>query len=173
MAKDKKNDLALVRKPSSAVEKVAPRAKIILSSIVADALLLARNARPLRIIHVEQNKNWLLEAIGVVICRKYENATIKTFADGDLAWQELLREEPDLLITTLVRDRGINGFDMISKLATRKAKFPILVYDMLMDKAGEEHVQQLAEPGLTVSCLYCPFTTEQFYNGLSKLLGHR
>jgi DNA-binding response OmpR family regulator len=129
--------------------------------------------RPLEIIHVGVNANWLLEVIKAVIFQKYKNATVKTYTDGDLAWQELLRQEPDLLISTILRDRGIDGYDMISKLATRKAKFPILVYDGLMNIATENHVQQLAGPNLKVSCLYCPFTAEQFFNGLSKLLDNK
>jgi len=41
-----KNDFALVRKPSSAVEKIAPRAKRILSGMVADTLALATRNLP-------------------------------------------------------------------------------------------------------------------------------
>jgi Leucine-rich repeat (LRR) protein len=40
-----KNDFALVRKPSSAVEKTAPRAKRILSGMVADTLSLTKKFR--------------------------------------------------------------------------------------------------------------------------------
>jgi hypothetical protein len=39
---DRKNNFALVRKPSSAIEKAAPGAKRILSSMVTDALMLAK-----------------------------------------------------------------------------------------------------------------------------------
>ena len=42
IAMNEKNDFALVRKPTSAVEKAAPGAKRILSGIVADALALAK-----------------------------------------------------------------------------------------------------------------------------------
>ncbi|HZF01373.1 MAG TPA: hypothetical protein VE344_05695 [Methylomirabilota bacterium] len=40
-----KNDLALVRKPSSAIEKTAPRARHIVSGMVADALALATKSQ--------------------------------------------------------------------------------------------------------------------------------
>lgn len=40
---NEKNDFALVRKPSSAVEKAAPGAKRILSGMVADTIILVES----------------------------------------------------------------------------------------------------------------------------------
>jgi len=161
-----------VRKPSSAVEKTAPGAKRIWTGMVADTLALAKSARPLKVVSVGYAEDWLflLEGIETAIRNQYKNANIKSFMDGDLAWQELLREEPDLLITTLGREKGLNGFNMVARLAEKKVEYPILAYDALMDKPGEEHALRLAGPNLKVSCLYCPFTTEQFYGAISKLL---
>jgi len=127
--------------------------------------------RPLRVVHVGFQTDWLLEYLGSAIRLKYENAIIKTFMDGDLAWQELMHEDPDLLITDLCRLRGLNGFDMVSRLAEKKGKYPVLVYSGLMDKPGEDHVLRLAGSNLNVTCLYCPFTLEEFYRALSNLLG--
>lgn len=169
---DTEHNFALVRKPSSAVEKAALGAQRILSSIVGDTLALAKSARPLRVISVGYAADWLflLEGIEISIRNQYKNAKIKSFMDGDLAWQELVREEPDLLIATLGREKGLNGFDMVARLAERKVKYPILAYDALMDKHSEEHVLRLAGLNLKVSCLYCPFTFEQFNEVFSKLL---
>jgi hypothetical protein len=165
------NDFALVRRIPSAVRKLESGAERVLSVMVADTFALAKRSPPLRIIHVEFQAEWLFEFLELAIRDKHKNATIKEFLDGDLAWRELLRVEPDLLITTLCREKGLNGFDMVSRLAERKAKCPVLVYDGLMDKLGEDHVLRLAGPNLNVTCLYCPFSLEQFYQALSKLLG--
>jgi TPR repeat protein len=117
------------------------------------------------------NYDWLLEMIEVAIRIKFENVTIQSIEDGDLAWEQLLRADPDLLITTLLRDKGLNGWDTISRLAAKQVKFPILVYCTLSDKLGEEHVLRLAGPHLRVKYLYCPFTIDQLYEAISKLLG--
>ena len=42
---NEKNDFALVRKPSRAVEKTTPRTKRLLSDMVADTLALARDGK--------------------------------------------------------------------------------------------------------------------------------
>src|SRR5665213_894257 len=51
---DNKNDFALVRKPSSAVEKAAPGAKSILSGMVTDILAVA---------HVEDAKTLFIRGL--------------------------------------------------------------------------------------------------------------
>ncbi len=130
-----------------------------------------RGTRPLRIV-ISDDEDWRTELLDKAIRAKFERVVIDVFQNGDLAWQELMRADPDLLITTLCIKRGLNGFDLVSRLAEKKAKYPVLVYDGLMDKPGEDHVLRLAGSNVNVTCLYFPFTLEQFYRALSKLLGH-
>ena len=137
------------------------------SSLLAHSQPL--KTRPLRVTILD-DEDWRSEMLGLAIGQKYPNATVRTIKDGDLAWQELTREDPDLLITDVNRDKGLDGYEIVSHLAAKKAKYPVLVYSGLMDKPGEDHVKRLAGPNLPVKCLYCPFTIDQFYGALSELL---
>ena len=128
-----------------------------------------QNKRLLRVTILD-DEDWRTEMLELAIRQKYPNATVQTIKDGDLALQELTREDPDLVITDVNRDKGLDGYDIVSRLAAKKAKYPVLVYSGLMDKAGEDHVKRLAGPNLPVKCLYCPFTIDQFYGALSELL---
>ena len=138
--------------------------------MIADTLAMVRKKRLVRVVHIG-TEDFMFEFLRLAIRQKYENVTFVAFKDGDLARRELLREEPDLLITTISRENGLDGYDLVSRLAAEKIKYPILVYDFLMDKAGEDHVHRLAGSDLNVSCLYCPFTVEQFLQALSKAVG--
>lgn len=164
MLKDK-NNFALVRKPSSAVEKAAPGAKRILSGMVADALALGKKAVPPRIIVVD-DEPMFLELYGHMIRNYFKNVTALTFDDGDRAWQEILRTVPDLLITDMNRS-GLNGARMLRLLARNKVKFPIFV---VSGTATEEDVLECAGSGLNISFLSKPFDVEIFAKLLKTVL---
>jgi TPR repeat protein len=160
----KHNDFPLVRRPSSAVEKAAPGAKRILSGMVADTLVLVKKARPPRIVLVD-DENWLREFLELVIHSCIKDAVVLSFDNGDQAWQELLSTDPDLLITDINRP-GLNGLKMLSLLAARKVKFPILVASGF---ANKKELLQYAGPDLNFSFLRKPFTIAAFH---CELLGH-
>ena len=177
---NKNNDFALVRKPSSAVEKAAPGAKRILSSMVADALTLAQEEKYFRIIHVD-DEDWLLEIVRLTIRSNaaFKNVSVQEFQNRDEAWRELLRADPDLLITDLRSDNvpiprqsfGMSGLEMLSLLAKKKVKYPILVYSGSLAIEGYEGTaRQAAGSNLNVSFLTKPATQEQLCSELSKHL---
>jgi hypothetical protein len=183
-ATNEKNGFALVQKPSSAVEKVAPGARRVLSGMMTDTLALAKKARPFRIVHHE-DQGWLLETIGLAIHQKFENVVIDTFQNGDKTWEELLRADPDLLITDLFNDDfssrtanigtneifGMSGFDLLTLLQLKKVKYPILVTSALVESGREPKNRRLEQeywPDLNLSFLTKPFTTDQFYPELDK-----
>ena len=159
-----KENFALVRKPSSAVEKAAPGAKRILSVMVADTLTLVKKARSPRIVLVD-DEEWLREMLEMAIRQCFKDANVLSFDNGDQAWQELLRVEPDLFITDICRP-GLSGLKMLPLLAAKKVKFPILVMSGL---ATEKNVQGYAGSDLNYSFLRKPFTTATFHR---ELLNH-
>src|ERR1039457_4409993 len=128
-----KSDFALVRKPSSAVEKAAPGAKRVLAGMVTDTLALTKKVRSFRIVHID-DEDWLLEMVGMAIRAKFKNVVIDEFQNGDKAWEELLRADPDLLITDLFNSDfssrtayiganeifGMSGFDLLMLLQQKK-----------------------------------------------------
>lgn len=162
---NEKNDFALVRRPSSAVEKVAPRTKRILSGMIVDTLTLVKRARSLRIVLVDDEPQ-LLELYESLICKSCKDVTVLKFDDGNRAWQELLHKDPDLLITD-INHLGLNGRDMFSLLAHKKVTFPIIV---VSGNLNEKDIRQYASSELTISFLSKPFADEMFVKLLKVAL---
>ena len=165
-----KNDFALVRKPSSAVEKVAPRAKRILSGMVADTFALTKK-RPLKIIVVDDDE-WFREFVESVILDKFQNVGVQIFYDPHKVWQELQRDNTDLLITDdMMCGSGEvkNGYDLVKRLVEKKVNYPIIIASGL----GSEMWREFTDKNSNVTFLGKPFTNEQFYEELSKHLGSR
>ncbi|MGA3283404.1 MAG: response regulator [Verrucomicrobiota bacterium] len=122
------NKFALVPRPSSAVEKPKLGKERILSGMVADTLaLVKKELRPKHRILLVDDEADTIRLLESVICDWFKEATVLTFQDGDKAWQELQREDPDILITDLIRPGSMNGWEMISMLAERKVKYPIVL----------------------------------------------
>jgi len=140
--------------------------------------------RPLRIVHVD-DESWVLEMVSQLIRTKYEGATITTFQNGDKAWEELSRADPDLLITDLLNNNvpgrtheaagatyGKSGYQLLSLLAQRKVRFPVLVLSGSLSREGYgSRAREYAGPVLNASFLQKPFTPEQLYAELSKHFG--
>src|SRR5260370_35836552 len=105
--------------------------------------------------------------VGVLIRDWRKDITLRAFRDGATAWQELLRADPDLLITDMMRP-GMAGCDMLPLLALRKVKYPILVHS---GYATETQVRQWAGPDLKVTFLQKPWRVEEFRRHLLITLG--
>ncbi len=173
---ENKNNFALVPKTSGAVEKAAPGAKRVLAGMVADTLALTKKVQPFKIIHVD-DEDWLLEMVGMAIRAKFKNVVIVTFQNGNKAWEELSRADPDLLITDLLNNNipgrtesfGMNGYELLPLLAKKNVKYPILVLSGSLSREGYEfRTRQIAGPNLNVSLLKKPITSEQLYAELAK-----
>jgi CheY-like chemotaxis protein len=167
----KNNDFALVPRAPGSLEKAEPGAKHILSSMVADTFALAkkglpRSQRPLRIVFVDDD-DVILEMVGSLIRDWLKNLTLLSYQDGETAWQELLRTDPDLLITDVVRS-GMTGCEMLPLLAQRKVKYPILVHS---GYATETQVRQWAGPDLNVTFLRKPYSADEFRRQLLIHIG--
>jgi CheY-like chemotaxis protein len=121
-----------------------------------------------RIVLVE-DENWVLEMLEILIRDWFKNPTLLSFQDGETAWQELLRTDPDLLITDMNRN-GMTGWEMLPLLAQRKVKYPILVQS---GQATEMQVLQCAGPDLNVTFLQKPWTAAEFRRQLLIHLGLR
>ncbi|MEI6197915.1 MAG: response regulator, partial [Verrucomicrobiota bacterium] len=138
-------------------------------------------ARPIKIIHVDDEK-WLLKMVGHAIKanQEYKKISVQTFQNRDEAWQELLHTDPDLLITDLRNDNvpgraqefGMSGFELLTLLASKGVKYPIVVFSGSLSIEGIEHsARQAAGNELNISFLKKPATSEQLFSELSKHLG--
>jgi response regulator RpfG family c-di-GMP phosphodiesterase len=164
---NEKNNFALVRKPLSAVEKTAPRAKRILSGIAADALVLARKKTLLKIVLID-DEPILLKMFEQLIRGWFKDVKLLQFENSREAWHELLQANPDLLIT---RDKmpGMTGEEIIRHLSAKNVSYPIIVNGGW--PPTEQWVRKFAKKNLKITFLLSPFTSEQFYKELSKHFG--
>ena len=172
------DNFALVPRPPTTLEKTAPGAKRILSEIMADALALTKKASQFRIVHVD-DEDWLLAMIGDAIRAKFQNLVIDTFQNGDKAWEELQRAEPDLLIIDLFNDNvpgrkqdlGMSGFKLLRLLQQRNVKYPILVLSGMLEGNHKDRLLAQKEwPDLNVSLMQkgLSCTLANFYDELDK-----
>ncbi len=155
------DNLALLSKSSSAVEKVNPGAKRVLSSMVADTLALAkketvRQSRPLRIVQVN-DEPYVLEALGLMIRHCFPEATVLSFNSAIQALEELSQTNPDLVITDDAMPR-MRGSELCQRLLDRKVTYPIIVDSPWAPTA--QWVRELSDQGLNVFFLPVPCDLE-------------
>ena len=136
-----------------------------------------------RIIFID-DEEWLQQLVEPMIRKYFKEVTLLKFRNRNEAWQELVRADPDLLITDLRNDNvptlpgstkedlGMSGFDLLGLLAARQVKYPVLVISGCLSISGMEGLaKKCAGPNLNVSYLTKPLTSDLFYQGLSKCLG--
>jgi CheY-like chemotaxis protein len=126
-----------------------------------------RRTRPPKIV-VVNDEPILLDAYEAIIRSCLADVTVLRFDDGEEAWKELVREDPDLLITDLNRAK-FNGFHMLLLLAERKVKYPILVLSGVAS-SNSDKVKESTFPNLNVTLRQMPFSPDQLKRDLSILL---
>jgi DNA-binding NtrC family response regulator len=160
-----KHDFALVPRPPAQLEKAEPGRKRVLSGMVADTLVLAKKPKPLTIVIID-DEPLFLDLYGTFLPEIFKDVTVLLFADGETAWQTILRTTPDVLITDMNRG-GLDGWKMLASLAAKKVQFPIFV---VSGTAEESEVLKCAGPELTVSFLPKPFDVRLFAKKLESVL---
>jgi hypothetical protein len=174
------NDFSLVRRPSSAVEKAAPGAKRILSGMVADTLALVRKARPIRIVILDDEEGPRRSYVAILKGCWQHGEEILEFEDARDAWQELSRTDTDLFITD-IGHVGISCKEMLTRLAERKVKYPVLVISCMLgdyeidgkkypERAWVKEVRRDWRPNLNVTFLSKPFTVKEFRTAFEAAL---
>ena len=166
---NKNGNFAVVRRPSSAVEKAAPGAKRVLSGMVADALALAKKKLSPRIV-VVNNEEGQIEHIKIIFRKCFNlDSTVLTFDDSEKAWQELLRADPDLLITD-DNMLALGGMEIVSRLTDRKAAYPVILTSSFERPELLERVRDCASRGLKIKLLNKPFDVESFLKAVEESL---
>jgi hypothetical protein len=155
---------SLVPRAAGALEKADAGTKRILSSMIADTLALAKphRTRPPRIV-MFYHISGVLEMLEAGIRPSFKDATILTFTDMDLAYQELIREDPDLFTMGMYRKptECHGGAELLRLLTERKVKYPIFVMDSQEIKK-EQWAPGYLGPSLNVTFMRIPGTTKQF-----------
>ena len=109
----------------------------------------------------------VLDALELVIRDWFKSPTLLLFQDGATAWQELSQTDPDLLLIGIFRP-GTTGWEIISRLAERRIKYPILVMSAYTE---EDELRRRASPTLNISLLQKPFQCATLCEQLSIHLG--
>lgn len=121
-----------------------------------------QNPAPVRIVIVDAEEV-LADVMRMLILSKYA-VDLKVFTSSFLAWQELERSDPDLLITDCIMPE-MSGEEIVRGLMKRKIAYPILVMSGYLK--GEVVLGWF--PGApNISFLAKPFTPQNFYAELSK-----
>jgi CheY-like chemotaxis protein len=137
-----------------------------------------RRTQP-RIIIVD-DEDIMLDMMEALVRDWCHEVAVLRFQNRDEAWQELLRCDPDLLITDMRSDNvpgrsgdyGMSGFELLKLLAERLVKYPVLVASGSFSISGCEGLaKKCAGPHLNVSFLTKPFTKELFLQALRQCLG--
>jgi len=110
----------------------------------------------------------VLQLIGSVVWDCWPQATIVACTDSQKAWEELLRTPPDLFITDLIHG-GVQGLQLIARLAEQEVRYPIVVVSGNQPKL-ESEVREAAGSKLKVSCWAKPINGAEFGRGIKQLL---
>jgi TPR repeat protein/FixJ family two-component response regulator len=168
-------NLPLARRPSSAIEKVAPGAKHILSGMVADTLGLVKKKerKKLRVVVLDDEEGPRRSCVAMLKGCWHRGAEIVEFEDARDAWRELSRTDPDIFITD-IRHGGISCFEMLTWLAERKVKYSVLVISAVLgcfpDSVEVQRVRRNWRPNLNVSFLCKPWSVKEFRTALDTAL---
>ncbi len=91
---------------------------------------------------------------------------ICAFRDGDSAWEELSKADPDILITDMLHP-GLDGWELLELLAAEKVSYPILVISG--DHQGVDFLKS-CHPNLSLHFLGKPFQLSALHRHLVSLL---
>lgn len=109
---------------------------------------------------VELFKNYLLAV--------FPDARILPFHDGKAAWAYLDQASPDLLISDL-KHCGMDGFEMLSRLALKGVTYPIVIVTGFLVE-GIRQACHCAGPRLNVHYLPKPFELKKFISLVQQCL---
>jgi DNA-binding NtrC family response regulator len=164
---------ALVPKATGALERIVPGAQRVISGMVSDTLALANSAirgrlRPPRIVIIDDEPS-VVDLLERWIPSMISDATILGFVDADLAWQELMREDPDLFITDACHPR-LGTDEILHRLTARRAEYPIFVI------SGNSVAREKLQAGcigsdLKVTFMAKPFKLDELRQHLDTHLG--
>lgn len=142
---------------------------------------LEKPVQPIKVIHID-DEEFVLDIVGQMIRANpaFRDVSVQSFQNRDEAWRVLSHTDPDILITDLCNDNVPgqtpnacwNGFDMLSILAARRVKYPIIVLSGSLSIEGYEYrAIQCAGMEVNVTLLQKPITPGILHLELAKHLG--
>jgi two-component system nitrogen regulation response regulator GlnG len=129
------------------------------------AALPASNQKKPRIILVDDEKH-MLQLFEIYIREWFKEVDLVLLQNGDYAWNEFSRQEPDLLITDWYHP-GLDGGELVQKLIEIHSQVPVL----LISACDAEYVREFQDSGVKIVFLQKPFGSEQLWRLLNDLVG--
>ncbi len=138
------------------------------------------SCQPIPRIVLVDDEDFIHELVDAALREVLTNYSLVKFLNRDEAWEELLREPPNLLITDMLSTNvpgrteqfGMSGGELLQRLAERRVTFPILVVSGSFSISGwEAYAKRCARPHLNVSFLTKPYTMDLFRLAVRKCLG--
>jgi len=111
----------------------------------------------------------VLNSLQLCLRHHFTNLRILKFTDGEQAWAELVREEPDYLISDMVR-QGVDGVELLRRLAQRRVKYPILIHSSAVGNM-ETAAKLFARSELNISYLEKPCGMQKLVSTVKSGLG--
>lgn len=113
---------------------------------------------------VLENSQVFSDLLKSCILSWFRHAEVIAFENGDAAWQEIIRQEPDLLMTDRIH-AGISGEVLLEKLTERQVRFPILLLasDLSITPKSRSQLRLIQQPK--------PFNRFSFWQTLNELVG--
>ena len=126
---------------------------------------ISNPSRRSRVVILEDDQ-FLAQFYEMLIKKVSPHSQILFFTDGDTAWGELTKAEPDLFITD-VEHPGTDAWEMFRMLAAAKVTYPILMIsgDFV---PGDKHKHLY--PSLNLTAMSKPFDVSVFIKILADLL---
>lgn len=118
-----------------------------------------------RIIVVDDEKH-MLQLFDLYLHEWFSEVELLLFQNGDAAWEELSRKEPDLLITDWYHP-GLDGGEMVRKLAQKQARFPVL----MVSACDNDVIREFNDSKINIVFLQKPFISEHLWRNINKLAG--
>lgn len=132
-----------------------------------------RNERALRVVVLDDEEGPRRTCVAMLKGCWHHGEEILEFEDARDAWQELSRTDPDLFITD-IQHVGISCKEILTRLAERKVKYPILVISAVLDLYKKmvwvQDVRRDWGPNLNVSFLSKPYTIKEFRTAFEAAL---
>ena len=128
----------------------------------------AKSTMPKRRIILIEDEPVMWEIFEIWLRQWFLDFELLKFDDGDKAWAELSRQDPDLLIMDWEHP-GMHGREIFEKLVEKKVKFPLIVSSGMVKL--ESGVTSFTTFGLKVGFLSKPFKKDQFWRQLSEFVG--
>jgi CheY-like chemotaxis protein len=124
-----------------------------------ELISLARGTRPERIIHLD-DEPFVRDATKLMLDFYFKDYVTVECSTGDDAWNEISRQNPDLLITDYSHC-GMRIEEMLSLLSRQSAKFPILIMSAFLGGCPDAKERLLSQADFSITLLNKPFLAEE------------